>query len=179
MQKFTTRLSSRHKQLTRIRYGWNLHNARLLSTWIIIQLIDDRVSSLIGNIMEHYLCRHGRNPPPLDYELYGDLLSRSCTKNIWNFAHEYGISLPTSPNQLDIHREGELFLMEQFSHSRFMPRKLKKINRCQLYLQPLPPIWHLQWAWHLIWQKVLWCQLRKLFQATHSWSYQGYPGPKC
>ena len=71
----------------------------------------------------------------LDYDLYGNIIPRSWIKNIWNFAHEYEISLPNSPTQIDIHREGDLFLMEQFSHRGFTPRQLEKLNWCQLYPQ--------------------------------------------
>ena len=76
-----------------------------------------------------------RNMFSVDYDLYSNLLPRSWIKNIWNFAHEYRTSLPTSPTQLDLHREGDLFLMEQFTRSGFTPIQLKKLNRCQLYFQ--------------------------------------------
>ena len=50
------------KWLPSIRGGWSLRHARLLSnwnsTWIIIQIRDDRVSSSIGNRMDHYPCKH-------------------------------------------------------------------------------------------------------------------------
>ena len=55
----------------------------------------------------------GRNIFSLYYYLYRDLLPRSWIKNIWNFAHEYGTSLPTSYTQLGLHIEGDLFLMEK------------------------------------------------------------------
>ena len=82
----------------------------------------------------------------LDYNLYGDLLTWSWIKNIWNFPYEYGISLPTSHTQLGLHIEGDLFLMEELAHSAFMPRQLKMLNQYQIYLQihPLSNIskWH-------------------------------------
>ena len=61
----------------------------------------------------------GRGIFYLDYDLYVNILSRSWIKNLWNFAHEYGIYLPTSPSQLYLNREGDLFIMEKFYHSGF------------------------------------------------------------
>ena len=67
MHNVSTKFSSQNKQLPRIRYGQPLGHARLLSnwnsTWIFIQIRDDRVYSLIENIMYHHQCRHGKKHP--------------------------------------------------------------------------------------------------------------------
>ena len=36
--------------------------------------------------------------------------------------------LPTSPTKIDLHREGDKFIIEQFSHSGFTNRQLKKMS---------------------------------------------------
>ena len=77
----------------------------------------------------------GRRSLSLVHDLYGDLLPWSSIKNISKFVHNYGIYLLTSTTQLDLHKEGDIFLMEQFTRSGFTPRKLKDLNRYQLYLQ--------------------------------------------
>ena len=139
MQKVSTWIRSPHKQITRIRDGRPLRHSGIFSnwdnTWMHIQNKDDSIFSLIRNIMEHYSCRHRKKHLFHDYELYGNLLPQSCVNNIWNFIHEYVISLLSSPTQVNLHREEDIFIMEQFSHSVFMPRELKNLNRCQLYLQ--------------------------------------------
>ena len=71
----------------------------------------------------------GRNMFYLEYDLYVNILPWSWIKNLWNFVHEYGIYLPTSPTQIDLDREGDLFIMEQLSHSGFTPIKLRKLSQ--------------------------------------------------
>ena len=71
----------------------------------------------------------GRKVFSLNYDLYVNLIPQSWINNIWKFAHEYGISLLTSPTKLDLHIEGDLVLMEQFSHSGFTPIQLKNLKQ--------------------------------------------------
>ena len=71
----------------------------------------------------------------LDYELYGDLLPHTWVKNVWAFASKYDITLPSTTSVLDLHRQGDVFLMEEFANSGFSMTDLKKLNRCRLYLQ--------------------------------------------
>ena len=120
----------------------------------------------------------GRNIFSLDYDLNDDLLFRYWINHFWNFAHEYGISLPTSPNQLDLHREGDIFPMEQLSQSRFTPRQIKNMNRCQLYLQ-IHTLSDISNGHGNYFDKGYYDGHQyEISQATYSWPDQGYPGPK-
>ena len=128
--------------------------------------------------MEQYPCRHRKehfipwlwtilkHPPG------------SWIKNIWNFAHEYVISLSTSYNRLILHREGDIFITKKFSQSGFMPRQLRKLNWCWLYLQihTLSNIYKLHGTYFH--KKYYDIQQDEFIQDTHSWTAQGYPGPK-
>ena len=120
----------------------------------------------------------GRNIFSLGYDLYRNIIPQSCIKNIWSFAHNYGISLPTSPTQLDLHREGKLFIMEQFTHRRFTPRQLKKLNRCRLYLQ-IQTLSNISNGHGTYFEKRYYDVHQYDFcQSNHSWPAQGCPGPK-
>ena len=120
----------------------------------------------------------GRNIYSLDYELYGDLLHRSWIKNLWNFSHGYGIYLPTSPTQIDLHIEGYLFPMKQLSHSGFMLRQLKKLNRCQLYLQ-IHTFYDISNGHGTYFDKIYYDGHQDGFhKSTYSWPAQGYPVTK-
>ena len=117
----------------------------------------------------------GRKFFSLDYDLYGNLLPQLWIRNIWNFGQEYGISLPTQPTQLDLHREGELFLMENFSHSRFSLRQLKKLKRCQLYLH-IHTLSDISNGNGTYFDKIYYDGHQDGFhKSTHSWPAQGYP----
>ena len=120
----------------------------------------------------------GRNILSLDYDLYGDLIPWYWIKNLWNLSHEYAISLPTSPTQLGLHREVDLFLMEQFTHSGFTFIQLNKLNRCRLNLKIHTP--HNISNGHVTYFDKRWYDGHQdeFHQATHSWNYQGYIGPK-
>ena len=132
------------------------------------------VSSPIGNIMDWYPCRQSKKHFFFDYDLHGIFLPWSWINNICNFAHEYGISLPNLTTQLDLYREGDLFLMEQLSYIGFTPTQLKKLNWYQLYLKihSLSNIYN----WHG--KRYYNGNKYELYQSTQSWPDQGYPGPK-
>ena len=77
----------------------------------------------------------GRNIFSLDYDLYGDLLPHTWVKNVWAFASKHDITLPSPSSLLDLHRQGDVFLMEEFANAGFTMTDLKKLNRCRIYLR--------------------------------------------
>ena len=110
-----------------------------------------------------------------DYDLYSNLLPWSWIKNLCNFTHEYGISLPISPTQIDLQRECNLFLMEKFAHIGLMPRQLSNLNRCRLYLQihNLSNIYNGHVSYFD--KSYYYGHQDEFYQATHSWPDQLYP----
>ena len=159
MQKFPTWLSSRHKQLTRIRDGQPLHHEGLFSnwnsTWIIIQIRDDRVSSSVRNIMEHYPCRHSKKhflpwlwPIRLSSSLVLDQESLELCTLVWNLPTY--LTYPTRPT----------CIMGPISYGKINSQLVHahKIEESE----PMPiippnshPLQHLQLACHLLLKKVL------------------------
>ena len=152
-----------------------MNDRNMISSWALYFI----TILFVINEFEIWTCRiTWRNISSLDYELYGDLLHRSWIKNLWNFSHGYGIYLPTSPTQIDLHIEGYLFPMKQLSHSGFMLRQLKKLNRCQLYLQ-IHTFYDISNGHGTYFDKIYYDGHQDGFhKSTHSWPAQGYPVTK-
>ena len=70
----------------------------------------------------------GRNIFDLDYDTYGHLLPPTWIKSLWEFASLYNIKLPNVNNQLDLHWENDVFLIEQFAEAHYSPNDLLKLN---------------------------------------------------
>ena len=78
----------------------------------------------------------GRNIFSLDFERFGCLCTDGVIKHIWEFAYNNNIRIEDRVTQnLQLHRNGDLFLMEQFANEDFTSTELQHINRCRLFLQ--------------------------------------------
>lgn len=78
----------------------------------------------------------GRNLFTLDFKKYGCLCTDSTVKYIWKFAFEKGIIIEDNvTSDLQLQRENDLFLTEQFVECGFTDKERAQINICRNYLR--------------------------------------------
>ena len=118
----------------------------------------------------------GRNIFTLDYDTFGGLCTDGIVKTIWKFSFENGIIIEdnVTPN-LDLHRDGDLFLMEQFAAEDFTATELAHINRCRLYLQVTTLSDIMEGHGHRISRKALRCEFDTEREKHYRWPVQNRP----
>ena len=78
----------------------------------------------------------GGNIFELNYDMYGCLCTDSMIKFIWKFAFDNDIIIQDNVTaNLELRRQNDIFLMEQFVYEDFSEAELQHINRCRLYMQ--------------------------------------------
>ena len=119
----------------------------------------------------------GQNIFSLDFGLYGHLLPQSWIKTLWQFASEYKITLPSSEKNLQLHRRGDIYLMEEYAHKGLRISELRAINKCRLFLQVTTLSDIIDGSGHRL------CNLAKNGHKNndrpsyHQWPIQSNPGP--
>ena len=71
----------------------------------------------------------------IDFDNFGCLLPRTWFKSLWKFTHLYDIKNPATEYTLQLQKAQDQFLMEAFYTQGYRKTKLKRLNKCRLFLQ--------------------------------------------
>ena len=89
--------------------------------------------------LEYMILELGLSLQPLQqsYSKYGDWVTYSWLKTIWEKCDKFQIKVHFADVPLDITREGDKWLMEEFTRVGYSMDKLRRLNRVPLFMQVL------------------------------------------